>query len=92
MARRLHGKVHRIFRKEELHLLPALIAAADLGLHAADNFPDLLKRIGDLADLMRAAVAQALRDTDGLMIFDIVHIINRGWWSELAAGIAEGSN
>jgi conserved hypothetical protein len=37
-------------------------------------------------------VAQALRDTDGLMIFDIVHIINRGWWSELAAGIAEGSN
>jgi conserved hypothetical protein len=26
------------------------------------------------------------------MIFDIVHIINRGWWSELAAGIAEGSN
>ena len=38
------------------------------------------------------AVAQALRDTDGLMIFDIVHIINRGWWSELAAGIAEGSN
>ena len=60
MARRLHGKVHRIFRKEELHLLSALIAAADLGLHAADNFPDLLKRIGDLADLMRAAVAQAL--------------------------------
>ena len=57
MARRLHGKVHRIFREEELHLLPALIAAADLGLHAADNFPDLLKRIGDLSDLMRAAVA-----------------------------------
>ena len=46
---------------------------------------------GDAAQFTRA-VAQALRDTDGLMIFDIVHIINRGWWSELAAGIAEGSN
>ena len=46
---------------------------------------------GDAAQFTRA-VAQALRDTDGLMIFDIVHIINRGWWLELAAGIAEGSN
>ena len=35
---------------------------------------------GDAAQFTRA-VAQALRDTDGLMIFDIVHIINRGWWS-----------
>ena len=40
----------------------------------------------------KRAVKMALQKGDGLMLFDIVHIINRGWWSELAAGIAEGSN
>ncbi|WP_295938942.1 alpha amylase family protein [uncultured Alistipes sp.] len=44
------------------------------------------------AEQFKRAVAQALRDTDGLMIFDIVHIINRDWWPELAAGIAAASN
>lgn len=77
-ARRLHGKVHRIFRKEELHLLPALIAAADLGLHAADNFADLLKRIGDLADLMRAAVAQALCQRMGALCRLLARLRNGG--------------
>ncbi|MEG0788606.1 MAG: alpha amylase family protein [Alistipes sp.] len=38
------------------------------------------------------AVAQALRDTDGLMIFDIDHIIKRDWWSVLSEGIHDGSN
>lgn len=45
---------------------------------------------GDDAEQFTRAVAQALRDTDGLMLFDIVHIIDRGWWSELEAGIAAG--
>lgn len=45
---------------------------------------------GDDAERFTRAVAQALRDTDGLMLFDIVHIIDRGWWSELEAGIAAG--
>lgn len=78
MARRLHGKVHRIFREEELHLLSALIAAPDLGLHAADNFADLLKRIGDLADLMRAAVAQALRQRMGALCRLLARLRNGG--------------
>lgn len=46
---------------------------------------------GDDAERFTRAVAEALRSTDGLMIFDIVHIIDRDWWSVLADGIAEGS-
>ena len=46
---------------------------------------------GDDAERFTRAVAEALRGTDGLMIFDIVHIIDRDWWSVLAEGIAEGS-
>lgn len=45
---------------------------------------------GDDAERFTRAVAEALRGTDGLMIFDIVHIIDRDWWSVLAEGIAEG--
>ena len=29
-----------------------------------------------------------LRKSDGLMVFDIVHIINRDWWLPLTAAIA----
>ena len=46
---------------------------------------------GNDAGRFTRAVAEALRDTDGLMIFDIVHIIQRDWWPELAEGIARGS-
>lgn len=31
----------------------------------------------------RRAVEMALQESDGLMLFDIVHIINRGWWDTL---------
>lgn len=34
------------------------------------------------------AVAEALRSTDGLMIFDVAHIIKRNWWQPLAEGAA----
>jgi hypothetical protein len=36
------------------------------------------------------AVAMNLKKTDGLMVFDIVHIITRNWWDALAHGITEG--
>lgn len=44
----------------------------------------------DNPELFPRAVAQALRSTDGLMIFDMVHIINRDWFDALAEGIEEG--
>lgn len=42
---------------------------------------------GNKAQFTRA-VDQALRSTDGVMIFDLVHIINRDWWDALAEGVA----
>ncbi|HIS22136.1 MAG TPA: family 10 glycosylhydrolase [Candidatus Cryptobacteroides intestinipullorum] len=33
------------------------------------------------------AVRQVLEDTDGLMVFDIVHIINHGLWDELESAV-----
>lgn len=37
------------------------------------------------------AVRQVLEDTDGLMVFDIVHIINHGLWGELSAAVHDVS-
>lgn len=34
------------------------------------------------------AIRQVLEDTDGLMIFDIVHIINHGLWDELTEAVS----
>jgi len=33
------------------------------------------------------AVNMALKESDGLMIFDIVHIINKNWWEALYKGV-----
>lgn len=35
------------------------------------------------------AINQVLKDTDGLMVFDIVHIINNGLWDELAEAVGQ---
>ena len=35
------------------------------------------------------AIRQVLKDTDGLMVFDIVHIINRGLWDQLAEAVRQ---
>lgn len=35
----------------------------------------------------KRAVEMNLRESDGLMIFDIVHIINRGWWGPLQRAV-----
>lgn len=37
----------------------------------------------------KRAVKMNLKESDGLMIFDIVHIINRNWWQPLTDAIAE---
>ena len=36
------------------------------------------------------AVRQVTEKTDGLMVFDIVHIINYGLWDELRAAVLSG--
>lgn len=43
---------------------------------------------GDATEQFKKAVRMNLRESDGLMIFDIVHIIKRDWWIPLAAAIA----
>ncbi len=35
------------------------------------------------------ALQMSLKETDGVMVFDIVHIINKGWWSALKKGVTE---
>ncbi len=42
----------------------------------------------DVAQFQRA-VKMNLKESDGLMIFDIVHIINRNWWQPLQEAIAQ---
>ncbi len=36
------------------------------------------------------AIAMCLRKSDGLMIFDVVHIVNFGWWEVLGRGMEAG--
>lgn len=38
----------------------------------------------------KKAVTMNLKKSDGLMIFDIVHIINRNWWDALTEAVKEG--
>lgn len=46
---------------------------------------------GDAKQFGRA-VSKAIECTDGLMIFDAVHIINRNWWDVLEQAVIEGKN
>jgi hypothetical protein len=39
------------------------------------------------AEQFTKAMEMCRRKTDGVMVFDIVHIINRGWWDAFKAGI-----
>jgi len=36
------------------------------------------------------AVKMCLKKSDGLMIFDLVHVVNYNWWSVLTEAIREG--
>ena len=42
-------------------------------------------------DLSRT-IAQNLKDSDGLMVFDIVHIITKDLWKEVEEGMKKGGN
>jgi hypothetical protein len=35
------------------------------------------------------AIQMSVKETDGVMVFDIVHIIDRGWWNALKKGVTE---
>lgn len=39
-----------------------------------------------------ASIAENLKDADGLMVFDITHIITKGLWDEVKVGMEEGGN
>ncbi len=41
---------------------------------------------------LTATIAQNLKDSDGLMVFDIVHIITKDLWKEVEAGMRQGGN
>jgi uncharacterized lipoprotein YddW (UPF0748 family) len=49
-----------------------------------------VEQYADHPDQFVKAVAMCLKKSDGLMIFDIVHIINYQWWDILAKGIQLG--
>lgn len=41
---------------------------------------------------LTASIAQNLKDSDGLMVFDIVHIITKNLWKEVEEGMRIGGN
>lgn len=45
----------------------------------------------DNAEQFKKAVEMAYKSTDGLMIFDIVHIINKDWWDVLDEALKNAS-
>ncbi len=51
------------------------------GLYVEQYFPN--------GEQFTKAVNMCLKSTDGLMIFDIVHLINHGWWDYLERGMKE---
>ena len=42
-------------------------------------------------DLSRT-ITQNIKDSDGLMVFDIVHIITKNLWKEVEEGMKKGGN
>ena len=46
----------------------------------------------DNREKLTSAIAENLKDADGLMVFDIVHIITKDLWKEVEAGMKEGGN
>lgn len=52
----------------------------------------LVSQFYDSPEKLTATIAQNLKDSDGLMVFDIVHIISKNLWKEVEAGMREGGN
>ena len=46
----------------------------------------------DAAERAVAFIRKNLKDSDGLMVFDIVHIITKNLWKEIEAGMRLGGN
>ena len=52
----------------------------------------LVDQFYDNREKLTSAIAENLKDADGLMVFDIVHIIAKDLWKEVENGMKEGGN
>ncbi len=52
----------------------------------------LVDQFYDNREKLTSAIAENLKDADGLMVFDIVHIITKDLWKEVENGMKEGGN
>ena len=52
----------------------------------------LVDQFYDHPEKLTATIAENLKYADGLMVFDIVHIITKDLWKEVEAGMREGGN
>lgn len=52
----------------------------------------LVDQFYDHPDKLSESISMNLHKSDGLMIFDIVHIITKNLWNEVAKGMKEGGN
>ena len=65
------------------HLREILKGNKFMGGILVDQFYDNPKKL-------TATIAENLKDSDGLMVFDIVHIITKNLWSEVEEGMRQG--
>lgn len=68
--------------KYSKHLLKGAVAVCG-GIYVQDYIDD--------ANQFKRAIKMNLKESDGLMIFDIVHIIQKNWWNELKNAIDASS-
>lgn len=52
----------------------------------------LVDQFYDHPEKLTATIAENLKDADGLMVFDIVHIITKNLWKEVEVGMKQGGN
>lgn len=52
----------------------------------------LVDQFYDHPEKLSLTIAENLKDSDGLMVFDIVHIITKNLWNEVEAGMRLGGN
>ena len=52
----------------------------------------LVDQFYDHPEKLTATIAENLKDADGLMVFDIVHIITKDLWAEVEEGMKQGGN
>ena len=52
----------------------------------------LVDQFYDHPEKLTATIAENLKDADGLMVFDIVHIITKNLWKEVETGMKKGGN